>query len=213
MFAQRTYNAVLAEAPVNTFIDLGCNAGWFAVWLEAELPNPQRLGLLIDANQFIVAEAEWHLKRNRLEGHQVVYGAVGLPPESKSAVFHILPSASQSSLLAYEAGKQLPVKGRIKDVTVPAISVRREWHARFEGRPVDLMKIDIEGNELDFIRHEGDFIQGNVRTILLEWHKWHTTLAELDTALGDIGFTRLGTYHEDEKTGIAIYRGRRGPVA
>jgi len=210
MFAQRTYEAVLAEGAVSSFIDLGCNAGWFALWLEAELPDPERAGLLIDANQFIVAEADWHLKRNRLRRQQVVYGAVGLPPEAKSAVFHILPSASQSSLLEYEPGKQLPVKGRIKDVAVPAISVRREWGARFEGRPVDLMKIDIEGNELDFIRHEGEFIQTNVRTILLEWHKWHTALADLDRALRDIGFMRRGTYHENEMTGIAIYGSRQG---
>jgi len=206
MFAQRTYEAVLAERPIDTFIDLGCNAGWFALWLESELPNRERAGLLVDANQFIVAEAAWHLKKNRLERQQVVFGAVGLPPGSPSAVFHILPSASQSSLLAYEAGKQLPVKGRIKDVTVPAVSVKGEWQSRFGEGPVDLMKIDIEGNELDFIRYEGEFIKASVRTILLEWHKWHTEITELDTVLAGIGFTRGGTYHENEMTGVALYR-------
>jgi FkbM family methyltransferase len=206
MFTQRTYDAVLAERPIDTFIDLGCNAGWFALWLEAELPNRERSGLLVDANQFIVAEAEWHLKQNQLEGEKVVFGAVGLPPDSPSAVFHILPSASQSSLLDYEAGKQMPLKGRIKDVTVPAVSVRREWKARFGERPVDLMKIDIEGNELDFIRYEGEFVKASVRIILLEWHKWHTGIAELDTALAGIGFARRGIYHENEMTGIALYK-------
>jgi FkbM family methyltransferase len=206
MFAQRTYEAVLAERPIDTFIDLGCNAGWFALWLESELPNRERAGLLMDANQFIVAEAKWHLKRNRLERQQVVFGAVGLPPDASSAVFHILPSASQSSLLEYEAGKQLPVKGRIKDVTVPAVSVEREWRGRFGEKPVDLMKIDIEGKELDFIRHEGEFLKASVRIVLLEWHKWHTELAALDAALGGIGFTRGGIYHENEMTGIALYR-------
>jgi FkbM family methyltransferase len=205
MFAQRTYAAVLAEPPIDTFIDLGCNAGWFALWLEAEMPNPERSGLLVDANQFIVAEAEWHVMRNRLEHEQVVYGAAGLPPDAASAVFHILPSASQSSLLEYEEGKQLPVKGRIKDVTVPAISVRREWQARCGERTVDLMKIDIEGNELDLIRYEGEFLQAKVRTILLEWHKWHTAITDLDQALGGLGFARRGIYHENEMTGIALY--------
>jgi FkbM family methyltransferase len=206
MFVQRTYEAVLAERAINTFIDLGCNAGWFALWLESEMPNRERAALLVDANQFIVAEADWHLKKNRLEREHAVFGAVGLPPSSDSAVFHILPSASQSSLLEYEAGKQLPVKGRIRDVTVPAVSVEREWQARFGEAPVDLMKIDIEGNELDFIRHEGEFIKASVQTVLLEWHKWHVGIAELDTALAAIGFTRAGIYHENEMTGIALYR-------
>jgi FkbM family methyltransferase len=206
MFRQRTYQAVLAERPIDTFIDVGCNAGWFALWLESELPDRERAGLLVDANQFIVAEAEWHLKKNRFERLQAVFGAVGLPPDSPSGVFHILPSASQSSLLEYEAGKQLPVKGRIKDVTVPAISVRREWKARFGERRVDLLKIDIEGNELDLIQHEGAFMRETVRTILLEWHKWHTGIAELDSALAAIGFARRGTYHENEMTGVALYR-------
>lgn len=211
MFVQRTYSAVLDERPINTFIDLGCNAGWFAIWLESELPDSERIGLLVDANLSMVAEAEWHLKRNRLAHERVVYGAVGLPPGTPTAVFHILPSASQSSLLQYEAEKQLPIKGRIKDVTVPAISVGREWQRLYGERPVDLLKIDIEGNELDFIGFEGDFLRARVRTILLEWHKWHTTFADLDRSLTGIGYARRGIYHENEMTGIALY-GRR-PIA
>lgn len=213
MFVQRTYEAVLGEPPIDTFIDLGCNAGWFALWLEAEMPNSERIGLLVDANEFLVAEAEWLLKRNRLEHEQAVYGAVGLPPDSTSAVFHILPSASQSSLLEYDPGEQLPIKGRIKDVTVPAISVQREWQARCGERPVDLMKIDIEGNELDFIRYEGKFLRAKVRTILLEWHKWHATIAAVDAALSNLGFAQRGTYHENQMTGIALYRREDGAPA
>jgi len=205
MFTQRGYAPVLDLPPIDSFIDLGCNSGWFAVWLAAQMPNPERKGLLIDANPRIVEEAKWHLTRNALQHHHVVCGAVGLAPGTDDAVFHVNPSASQSSLLEHD-DRQLPVKGHIQDVTVAAVSVAREWLAHFGEAPVDLMKIDIEGSELDIIRYEGEFIRERVRAILLEWHKWHVTLPEIDVALVALGFQRLGVYTEDELTGVALYR-------
>jgi FkbM family methyltransferase len=146
------------------------------------------------------------MKRNGMERHRVVFGAVGLPPDTPTAVFHVLPSASQSSLLEHNSDIQLPVKGHITDVTVPAVSIGSEWRTHFDDTPVDLLKLDIEGNELDFIRYEGKFLTERVRAILLEWHKWHVSLADLDAALGTLGFARRGTYAENDLTGIAMYQ-------
>ena len=206
LFVQRTYAAALDVGPISSLVDLGCNAGWFPIWLESELPNPRRSGLLVDANERMVVEARWHLNRNGLKHYRVEFGAVGLPPSTPAAVFHILPSASQSSLLEHQADKQLPVKGRITDVTVPAIAIGRAWRAHFGDAPVDLLKLDIEGNELDFIRYEGEFLRERVRAILLEWHKWHVSIDDLDAALGGLGFARRGTFAENELTGVAVYR-------
>ena len=206
LFAQKTYAAALNLPPINALVDLGCNAGWFALWLAAEQPNPKRVGLLVDANQRMVREAQWHMARNGLEHHSVVFGAVGLPPDTSAAVFHVLPSASQSSLLEHNSDVQLPVKGRITDVTVPAVSVGREWRTHFGDTTVDLLKLDIEGNELDFIRYEGEFLSEKVRAILLEWHKWHVSLAEVDAAFHTLGFARRATYAENDLTGIALFQ-------
>lgn len=206
IFVQKTYAAALYLPPINALVDLGCNAGWFALWLAAEQPNSKRLGLLVDANERMVGEAQWHMKRNGLERHRVVFGAVGLPPGTQTAVFHVLPSVSQSSLLEHNSDIQLPVKGRIADVTVPAVSIGREWRTHFGDTSVDLLKLDIEGNELDFIRYEGEFLREKVRAILLEWHKWHVALADVDAALGGLGFARSGTYAENDLTGVAMYQ-------
>jgi FkbM family methyltransferase len=206
VFGQRAYAVALDFERINTFVDLGCNAGWFALFLAAERPNPGRAGLLMDANQRIVDEARWHIERNGLQHHEVVFGAVGLPAGTREAVFHISPSASQSSLLEHKADVQLPVKGRIIDVTVPAISVAEEWRKRFDG-PIDLVKIDIEGNELDFIQNEGGFLRNRAHAVLLEWHKWQVTLSELDAALGALGFARVSVSGETPTTGVALYRG------
>ncbi len=208
MFGRRVYAPALELGPIDSFVDLGCNAGWFAVWLASESPNPARAGLLVDANEFLVEEARWHITRNGLARHVAVHGAAGLPPGTRTAIFHVNPSASQSSLLEHEDDRQLPVKGRIRDVSVPAISVEDEWRAAFGDRRVDLLKLDIEGNELDFVRHEGGFLESRVQSILLEWHKWHVSITELDAALAGLGFQRTGTYSEDELTGVAVYRKR-----
>jgi hypothetical protein len=81
----------------------------------------------------------------------------------------------------------------------------REWRSRFGDKPVDLVKIDIEGNELDLIRNEGDFIREKVRGVILEWHKWHVSLSELDAALGELGLRTRGVYRETDLTGVAFY--------
>src|SRR5207245_5812153 len=128
-------------------------------------------------------EANWLLKRNRLQNCVVVHGAVGLPPDQISTPFHVHPSSTASSLVEYQPLRQLPAKGRISDVTVPAVSVSEQWSKHFANPIVDLMKIDIEGSELNFVSYEGVFIRKRVRRIVLEWHKWCVSLTELDAQL------------------------------
>jgi FkbM family methyltransferase len=209
IFGERVYRPVLALERIDTFVDLGCNAGWFALYLAAERPNSERRGLLVDANPRIVGEARWHVERNALRNHRVVLGAVGLPAGTTTAVFHVSPSASQSSLLEHQPDKQLPVKGRIVDVTVPALVVGDQWRKDFDGH-VDLVKVDIEGNELDFIRNEAPFLREHAGAVLLEWHKWHVSLAEVDAALGNLRFERTAVTAETGITGVALYQREAG---
>jgi FkbM family methyltransferase len=206
MFKLEEYASALEDHPVATFIDLGCNAGWFALWLTARSRDPRSKGLLVDAHPRMVAEATWHMKRNGLDNCAVVHGAVGVDPAESSITFHIHPSSVASSLLPYQPGTQHPSKGRITDVTVPTISVGTEWNRWFGDVQVDLLKVDIEGKELDFIVYEGRFIQQQVSRLILEWHKWSTSLADLDDQLTSIGFRRFGVYGETDTIGVATYR-------
>jgi FkbM family methyltransferase len=168
--------------------------------------------LLIDADERMVAEARWHLSRNHLKHLEIVFGAVGLPAEMTSATFHLHASSAASTLLDYDAHTQPPVKGRIKTVTVPAVSIAHEWRLRFGETPVDLVKMNIEGAELDVIRHERDFFRDQVFAAIIQWHKWHVHLEELDAALGEIGFTDRQIFNETQWYGTALYRRARGSV-
>ena len=154
----------------------------------------------------MVAEAKWHMARNGLLNCVVIHGAVGLPPSQTSVNFFVHPSSSASSVVPYMPGRQVPAKGKISNVTVPAVSVASEWRRTFGDIPVDLLKIDIEGKERDFIELEAALLRTRVRRIVLEWHKWCVTLAELDDALAAIGFGRQESYGEREFAGMATYQ-------
>jgi hypothetical protein len=106
-------------------------------------------------------------------------------------------------------GKQLPVKGKIMDVLVPTVSVASEWEERFGDATVDLMKVDIEGKELDFVTYESEFLQQRVRSIVVECHKWCVSLSELDAQLTSTGFECRGIFGESKVAALAIYENAR----
>jgi FkbM family methyltransferase len=206
VFVRESYSPAVVDYAVRSFIDLGCNAGWFALWLSTVKPDPLRLGLLVDAHPHMVIEARWHLLRNGLSNFPVTHGAVGLPPNMSSAAFHLHPSTSASSLLPVNKHEQFPVKGKVADVDVPAVSVEDEWNRSFGNNVVDLMKIDIEGKELDFVRYEGPFLRDRVKRLIVEWHKSAVSLNQLDGQLAELGFERRGVYDEDQFSGLALYQ-------
>lgn len=208
LFVHQTYAPAVVDYTIGSFVDLGCNAGWFALWLSTVQPNPQRSGLLIDAHPNMVAEASWHLNRNGLSHYVVTHGAVGLPADVSSATFYLHPSTSASSLLPAKPQTQLPVKGKVADVIVPAISVQDEWNRLFGTTGIDLMKIDIEGAELDLVQREGAFLRDRVERLIVEWHKSAVSLNQLDDKLASVGFERRGVYDEDKLSGVALYQSR-----
>jgi hypothetical protein len=40
---------------------------------------------------------------------------------------------------------------------------------------------------------------------VLEWHKWVTSLDEIDALLGERGFARVTVITEDSHAGVAVY--------
>src|SRR5207247_884185 len=78
IFVERCYAEALRFLPFESLIDVGCNAGWFSLWLAAETGNRMRHAVLFDANPAMVADASWHVKHNGLVNHHVIHGAVGL---------------------------------------------------------------------------------------------------------------------------------------
>jgi len=159
-------------------------------------------GLMVDANFDAVEDARWHVATNHLSNIKVLEGIVGADQKNDRASFYVHTSNVCSTTQ--------PVEGDARDkstwtkIEAPCVKVEENWVKFFGDIPCELLKIDIEGSEMDFFRNEAVFLN-RVQTILLEWHKWRVSLAELQTYLGEKGFTLKSILHEDAGLGTAIF--------
>jgi len=208
MFEQASYRRVIDEIKPCTFIDLGCNVGWFPCLIAECGSRTLPIGLMVDADPRSVERTSWLLEENRLAGCKLLWGAVGMKG-SKEGVFYMNPSDTQSSLKEFGANHPFPVKGSVKKVQVPILDIGKEWIEVHGSRRVDLLKVDIEGAEGDFLRQEVDFLASLVETIVLEWHKWHITLEDIRGILCPLGFVEISILEEDELGGVVIFSNKR----
>jgi len=180
MFSRQGYREAIALHEVRTFVDLGCKIGWFPCFLGEIQGGNEFSGLMFDADPRVIPHARWHLDANALTNCDVIHGVVGVGEEAMETSFFINPASTQSALKAFGDTHPFPIKGRVQEARVPVFCVKREWEKRHGATTtVDLLKIDIEGAELDFLRSEIDFIKKSVRIIVCEWHNWHVSLQQI----------------------------------
>lgn len=205
IFKANVYHKATQSGTIETFADLGCNIGLFACYLLETTNNKRLIGLLIDGDPAMVEESRWHLKKNQLTECEVICGVVGCSSESEETDFYVYPSNTQSSAMLFGGNHPFDSHGNIKHIKVPSVSLATVWTSRFGNKTIDLLKIDIEGMELDFLKAEIDFIKLSVKRIVCEWHKWHVSFEELNQHLETNGFRLKGISEQDERFGVAIY--------
>ena len=187
---------------VSTFADLGCNVGYFTCWLCDRMKSTDLKGIMVDANFDAVKDARWHVEANHLKNIKVLEGIVGADGKSEKASFYVHTSNVCSTIA--------PADGTPRDsntwtqIQAPCVKVEENWLKFFGDILCELLKIDIEGSEMDFFRNEPAFLN-RVQTILIEWHKWRVSLKELETYLGSKGFSLKSILYEDEGLGTAIF--------
>jgi FkbM family methyltransferase len=198
------YDAALLPENFTTFADLGCNVGYFTCWL-AHLARGRKLrGLMLDANPDAAREAQWHAEANRMPEVFGVNGIVGEGQPGQSAEFFLYESnICSTSHLTEEARQEL--KGKWTKISVPCVSLADLWRKNFGDARCHLLKVDIEGSELNFLRNEAGFL-ARADTILIEWHTWGATLQQLRDLLAQHGFAYVKTIEESEKMGTAFFR-------
>lgn len=204
IFTNESYHDAMHGATIRTFADLGCNIGLFPCYLLETTGEKGFSGLLIDGNPDVVEQARWHMEKNGLTDCHVFYGVVGCPTESGETNFFINPANTQSSVRSFW-NHPLPVKGRVKQIKVPTLSLAKTWNSKFGNTPIDLLKIDIEGEELEFLKAEIAFIKSTVKSIVCEWHKQHISFEELNQYVEANGFRLRKICEEDDKVGLVIY--------
>ena len=197
------YDAALLPDKVEFIADLGSNVGYFSCWMMHQQSGKKLRGLMIDANPEAVAEAVWHADANGMEELHALNGLVGEGAPGRKVEFFLCESSvcSTAHLPEEEISR---MAGKWRKIEVPCLSVEEEWIKRFGNAACDLLKLDIEGSELSFLKNEPEFLK-RCGAVLLEWHKWAVSLSEIEATLNQIGFSHIKTLEEGDNLGTAFF--------
>jgi FkbM family methyltransferase len=201
IFQRGIYKAAFEGLEVSTFVDLGCNVGYFVCYAGARA-RADVIGLAVDGDPSMAAETRWHVEANHLSV-TVEHGAAGFPEDVKDVTFFVNPSNVASSAQPH-LNPNVPAKGQSKPVTVPAVHVYKRWRELAGDRRINLLKIDVEGTECELLRVERPLLAITDR-IVIEWHKWTTSLEQVEALLLPEGFTLRTLISEDENAGVAVF--------
>ena len=203
IFNREIYRAAFENREVRTFVDIGANVGYFSLYAAERTGRKDLTGLAVDADAKMADEVRWHVTENGLTGTKVRTGVAGYPPGVSTATFFVNPSNVASSAQP-TLNPDVPNKGESVAVTVPAVDVAAEWKAIAGDKRIDVLKVDVEGFELDLIRNSTELLSLTDR-LVLEWHKWVTSLDEIDALLAERGFLRTEIITEDVHAGVAVF--------
>ena len=192
---------------IRTFADLGCNVGYFTCQLCHRLKSTHLKGLMVDANAEAVQDAQWHVDANELHDVHVLHGLVGTKGNGEQASFFVHTSNVCST--AVPSDISLNKTNTWTHIQVPCVGVEENWRKYFGDAPCDLLKVDIEGSEMNFLRNETRFLH-RVRTILIEWHKWQVSLEDIEKNLSGQNFLLKRILQEDAGVGTAVFLRKPG---
>ncbi len=162
IFVNAEYDFIRHSASLPTrWIDIGCHAGYFTLYLawqrviRGEKPGT---GLLIDADPRTMERVQQTLAMNRLESDfSYLHGLISSASEGK--IFALRAATGSSVDLNRSDVEDLK---KIQTISPDAIL------AAFPP-PYDLIKMDIEGAEYDFIESY-EPVYRHASEILVEWH-------------------------------------------
>lgn len=211
IFETEMYRKPLQGEPIRSFVDLGCNVGYFPILLADLTESTQLKGLILDGNDAVLNEAKTHLRHNGLNSVDPVLGLAGFSDDQKSADFLVNPGSHIASTATGKQNPDVPLAGRTIKVRVPCINVEAAWENRYGAARIDILKVDIEGMELELFRNSPALLARTDR-ILYEWHKWQVSAEDCEAVLMAAGFEKPETVWEDAQHGLAYCRRRSGKL-
>lgn len=145
----------------DVFLDIGCNIGWFSCLAASLSKRPARL-LALDANPAMVEACRLNLSINGFAGEAEV---CALGPERGRITLHV-PERRHSRASVGRANAA--GFGATKEISVEMFPLA-EILARFPGSRCDLIKMDIEGFELEALRAVPREVALNIGMIVMEY--------------------------------------------
>jgi FkbM family methyltransferase len=201
IFKRQVYRDPFEGRSVRSFVDLGSNVGYFTCY-AMDRTEHDVVGLAVDANPKMAQETAWHIGENRRPRVKGVWAVVGFPTDRSEAPFFVNPSNVSGS--ATVLNPNIPPKGPQTKITVPTIDLNKAWAAHADELPVDVMKVDVEGFEVEVLKTIPSLL-ARTNTVVLEWHKWITPRQPIDDQLATAGLEFAKVVTEDPHCGVAFY--------
>ncbi len=148
-------------AGTKAFLDIGCNVGWFSC-LAASLADPPQRILAIDANPLMVEACQRNLRLNVYQADTLVR-AFG--PERGSITLHVPLKRHSRASIGLENAAHF---GETRALEV-RMSPLEDLLECLPGGRCDLIKMDIEGYELEALRQVPPDIISRVGIIVMEY--------------------------------------------
>lgn len=215
IFVNRVYDEFFAELrDVRSWVDLGCNVGFFSLALENHLraqgtPPDSTRALLVDANEECVRLCRDTLQVNGLTHWETRHAVLG--PANEVVTFHQFRHSVHSGIFTRQRGEKVR-----RYATTLLANLLGNYPV-----PHDVIKIDIEGAEKYLLSQEGDLLQ-RFRFGICEWHAPEMTGAGLQQFCSASGFEvfllrsqpvdydlRRG-HSVDSRVGMMAWRNPRG---
>lgn len=171
IFAQGEYKHFINKIDLpEKWLDLGCHLGHFSLQLNSLRRSAGKKlgkGLLIDADSRIIDSIDKTIEINSLETYfKFKSGVLG---SSKNTFFYEDDFMSSSNI---ESIRKHAKKRKVKLITENEI-------INLLAPPYDLVKVDIEGGEYEFLKNY-QMILRQTKYLFLEWHSWHSGGGGLD---------------------------------
>lgn len=201
IFKAGIYDGVFDLNEVKTFADLGCNRGFFSIWIASKIGNSPE-GILVEANPALIPQVQNLLKKNNFDGMRVFNGAAGAGMEG-GEVEILVPPTDVGAGLKTTTEKSLS-GDKCELMRVPALCIGEVWRGNFPaGERCGILKIDIEGAEGRFFEDEGDFLKV-VDRLVVEVHESMVSLDEIRDQITKSGFVIKKESKEDSETALVF---------
>jgi len=208
IFIEGEYQKALSMIALPTrWLDLGCHYGFFSLYLallrkRSGLVEPLR-ALLVDADSRVKEGVSVLLQLNQLADQaNFLHGAISVGTgmisfEESDTMSSALTTVNENKTVA--ARKDEVIKSGIVEAHEVPIIDQDTIMAKL-APPYDLVKIDVEGGEYDFLVAY-DRILDATQNLIIEWHSWHRgggSAQQIVQMLESRGFELLSTVQEEK---------------